>query len=69
MWLTRLREVRLLVPMTVEELAKKSGVAADTIESIEEGAPTRPPTAEKLAKALGASMLELEGTATSTPSK
>ncbi|MGH2369763.1 MAG: helix-turn-helix domain-containing protein [Chloroflexota bacterium] len=58
--LPRLRETRLTVPLTQEELAAASGVSVSTIVRLERGdMPAEPATIRKLAAALGVSPREL----------
>ena len=59
MYLPRLREWREAQGETQGTLGKGAGVALHTVHRIETGAPTTPPTARKLAEALGVSVADL----------
>ena len=57
--LPRLRELRMARFLTQEALADKAGVARFTVRRIEQGAPARFGTLQKLAAALGVEPEEL----------
>jgi len=59
LYLPRLREWREAQGETQGTLGKSAGVALHTVHRIETGAPTTPPTARKLAEALGVSVADL----------
>jgi transcriptional regulator with XRE-family HTH domain len=59
MYAPRLREWREAQGETQKELAERSGVAEHTISRVENGAGLTPPTARKLAGALGISVVDL----------
>ena len=68
--LTKLRALRTGYPLTVRELAAKSGVSPDTVRRLEGGdREARPYTARKVADALGVEVRELAGPRPPVPPK
>lgn len=59
MYLPRLRQWREAQGETQGQLGERAGVALHTVHRIESGLPTTPPTARKLADALGVSVADL----------